>query len=70
MWLEQDDEFMAWADALVILTLPGYEESEGVKYEKEWFELQHLPITYMSMESIYTLEQTLRNARERLDYYA
>lgn len=70
MWLEQDDEFMSWADALVILTLPGYEESEGVKYEKEWFALQGLPITYMSMEAVYTLERTLRNERERLDYYA
>lgn len=34
-WQQQDRAFIEWADAVYVLKLAGYEESEGVKAEKE-----------------------------------
>ena len=32
-WMRQDLPFLAWADELWVLTLPGWEESRGVQQE-------------------------------------
>lgn len=46
-WMNQDLTFLILAEKLVVLTLPGWEESKGVQEEiklaKEW----GLPIEYM-----------------------
>jgi nucleoside 2-deoxyribosyltransferase len=57
LWLGQDVHFMEWADKCVVLTLPGWLDSHGVKWEIEWFTKNQKPIDYVSMETIYHLQK-------------
>ena len=35
-WLGQDVAFLEWCDEMLVLTLPGWNESKGVRCEIEW----------------------------------
>ena len=37
-WLEQDLEFMEWADEVWVYMLPGWEDSKGIKRELDYAE--------------------------------
>jgi nucleoside 2-deoxyribosyltransferase len=63
LWLHQDEAFMLWADAMVVLELPGHWESKGLDYEYESFRKQQKPVVFISPEEIYDLNQALRVRR-------
>ena len=46
-WLEQDFALLTYACKLVVLKLPGWERSFGVKKEIEYAERLCIPVTYM-----------------------
>lgn len=46
-WKAQDFPLLDLADELVVLTLPGWEESRGVKAEIERAKYWNIPILYM-----------------------
>ena len=48
-WMEQDLTFLTYADKLVVLTLPGWEHSRGVKQEVEFAKQLGMPIEYMEV---------------------
>lgn len=47
MWLEQDEFFMDACDALVIVLFPGWENSYGIRQERDFFEARKKPIYYL-----------------------
>lgn len=53
LWLGQDAYFLDWADALVVLTLPGWGDSYGVAKEIGWFEQSNKPVYYLSIAQVY-----------------
>ncbi len=46
-WKAQDVPILRHASRLVVLTLPGWEESAGIKWETEIARQIHLPVNYM-----------------------
>ena len=46
-WLEQDRYWMNVCDELMVLKLPGWDQSVGVRYEIWYFRVQGKPINYM-----------------------
>jgi hypothetical protein len=46
-WMDQDLPFLNHADKMIVLTLPGWEESRGIKQEIEWAKAKNIPIEYM-----------------------
>jgi nucleoside 2-deoxyribosyltransferase len=63
LWLDQDVHFMEWADKCIVLTLPGWLDSRGVRWEIEWFEKTLKPVDYVSMETIYYLQKEQSRAQ-------
>ena len=53
LWLGQDVYFMDWADTLVVLKLPGWEDSYGVQKEIDWFQRSIKPVYYLDMTEVY-----------------
>jgi hypothetical protein len=49
-WLPFDEPFMRAADGLIVATLPGWEDSKGIKHEIESFQKQRKQIVYMGLE--------------------
>jgi len=56
LWLGQDNHFMEWADVLVVLELPGWRDSKGLKYEMEWFYKHNKPVAYLHLNDVYYSE--------------
>jgi hypothetical protein len=50
-WNEINLRYMARCDGLVIVRMPGYRESRGVKFEHSWFRDQGKPITLIDHRS-------------------
>lgn len=46
-WLRQDLPFLRWADEMVVIKQPGWEESAGVQAEIEMANELSLPIRYL-----------------------
>lgn len=46
-WMEQDLPFLEHADRLIVLTLPGWEKSRGIKQEIALAKAKDIPIEYM-----------------------
>lgn len=51
-WLRLDTEFVKWADELWVLTLDGWEESRGVKYEIALAESLQIPVRYLGAADV------------------
>jgi len=56
VWLEQDEHFMEWADLLVVLELPGWRDSKGLRFERDWFEKRNKPVEYCHLNDVYYAE--------------
>lgn len=64
-WKAQDVPILRHASRLVVLTLPGWEESRGLKWEMEIARQIHMPVSFMEPDSI---EHLMRNySYSRLD---
>ncbi len=48
IWLALDEHMMRAADALLVIKMPGWEESYGIKHEVAFFEAAHKMIYYYS----------------------
>ena len=66
LWLDQDREFMDWADVLVILDLNGWNESIGVQYEYGYMAGQKKPIVHMKEVSDQAAGSAIRMAELKL----
>lgn len=64
LWLGQDTHFMEWADVLVVLELPGWRDSKGLKYERDWFETHGKQIAYLHLNDVYYSELDRREAND------
>ncbi|MCG9133149.1 DUF1937 family protein [Candidatus Poribacteria bacterium] len=53
-WVQWDLQFLAKCDAMVVITLDGWEESEGVQKEIEYCKENEIPIMYLDVEEIDT----------------
>jgi hypothetical protein len=51
-WMLQDLPFLDFADRMVVLTLPGWEESRGIKQEIEYARDKGIPVEFKSMEEL------------------
>jgi nucleoside 2-deoxyribosyltransferase len=52
LWLGQDEHFMEWSDALVVLDLPGWRNSRGVLFELKWFTKRGKPIYFLPLDAV------------------
>ena len=57
LWLTQDKEFLKWADLLVVLILPGYADSYGVAWERQWFKDHKKPEFILTINDVYKLDR-------------
>lgn len=51
-WVDFDTAFMSFCTELVLLTLPGWQESRGVSRELEYFRAAGLPIRHLAPEDL------------------
>ena len=51
-WMTQDLPFLDFAAKMIVLTLPGWEKSRGIKQEIEHARDKGIPVEYMSMEDL------------------
>ena len=47
LWLEQDEFFMDACDALAIAMFTGWENSYGIRQERDYFEAHHKPVYFI-----------------------
>jgi hypothetical protein len=52
LWMLQDLPFLDFAAKMVVLTLPGWEESKDIKQEIEYARDKGIPVEHKSMENI------------------
>jgi len=57
IWLPQDEQFLQWADALVLLKLEYWNTSSGVVQERLWAKELSIPLYIITMSDIYDLEE-------------
>lgn len=62
-WQEQDKPYMEWATCMMVLCLPGWEKSVGVKAEVKIMEEAGKPVIYID-EDIKILKDTGWNPDE------
>ena len=48
-WQRYNCHFMQACDAIHVLTLPGWEESKGVKFELDWAAWHSKPVSFVSL---------------------
>lgn len=60
LWLDQDESFMDWANLLVALCSPGWEDSFGLDFEINWFKKKRKPHVRVTLEQIYKIQKHLR----------
>jgi hypothetical protein len=48
-WCDFDEAFMRVSSEMVILTLPGWRESRGIRRESAFFEAAGKPVRYLNM---------------------
>lgn len=46
-WVDFDEAFMDVCSEMLILALPGWNESKGIAREKEYFERAHKPVRFL-----------------------
>lgn len=51
-WCDFDETFMSVCTEMVIVQLPGWDQSSGVKREREYFERRGLPVTFLDAENL------------------
>ena len=51
-WMSQDLPFLDFAAKMIVLTLPGWEKSRGIKQEIEHARDKGIPVEYKSMEDL------------------
>jgi nucleoside 2-deoxyribosyltransferase len=56
VWLNQDTHFMEWADILAVLQLPGWRESKGLAFERDWFKTRGRPEAFVHLNDVYYAE--------------
>jgi len=49
-WKGYDHDFIRRADAVFVLTIPGWQESKGVKMEVAFAEMIGIPVVYINVE--------------------
>ncbi len=52
LWLNVDEPMMKKADALLVATMKGWQESFGVQYEISQFELLDKPVHYLNPKTM------------------
>jgi len=50
--MSQDLPFLDFADKVVVLTLPGWEKSKGIKRELEYAREKGMSVDFKSMEDL------------------
>lgn len=56
-WLEQDKPFAINADVLIVLMVPGWQESAGVSREIAFFSKMKRPILYLDMDDFHLMQE-------------
>jgi hypothetical protein len=71
-WCDFDEAFMSVCSEMIILMIPGWDQSRGIKREAEFFRAHAKPVRYMVPTTTggYTIEESLKSAgyqeRERV----
>jgi hypothetical protein len=47
-WCDFDEAFMSVCSEMIILVIPGWDESRGIKRESEYFSAHGKPVRYMA----------------------
>lgn len=56
-WVNFDEAFMAVCSEMIILTVPGWNESRGINRETEYFRMVGKPLRYLNVSgNSYTLD--------------
>ncbi|MFN9743864.1 MAG: DUF1937 family protein [Acidobacteriota bacterium] len=53
-WLRQNQPMMEKMDGLIVLKLPGWEESEGVQIEIDFFQYNKRPVLFASPKMVFS----------------
>lgn len=56
-WLQFDKPFAVNADVLIVLMVPGWQESDGVKRETNFFLKMKRPILYIDTDDFHLMEE-------------
>lgn len=51
-WVDLDEAFMQHCSSMIVLMLPGWDESSGLKREIAYFESRGLPIEFIKPEDV------------------
>ena len=51
-WMRQDLEFLRNCDEMVVLTLPGWDRSDGIRQEIEFAEAHGIAVRYMDFDEV------------------
>ena len=54
----QDLPFLDFADKLVVLTLPGWKESKGIKRELEYARDKGIPVEYITLDDLQSTSES------------
>lgn len=49
-WQAMNEDFLSRMDEMYVLTLPGWQESKGIKMEIDFAEARLIPITYINVK--------------------
>ena len=52
-WMRQDEPFAKGASKIVVLKIPGWDISKGVKEEIEWAKENNIPVEFMEEQELY-----------------
>lgn len=71
-WCDFDEAFMEACAEMIILMIPGWRESRGIRREVEFFDRARKPIRYMttSSDGSYVITETPQNESNHADYTA
>lgn len=64
-WLGQDVQFFDWTDIVIVLKLPGFEESFGVLWEINLAETRQKEVIYLTIDDIYQLQEEIYDDEKR-----
>ena len=65
-WLDLDYTFIdKWADRLLILALPGWESSHGIREERYWCKNKFIPIRFVDADDVEVLYHMVQEKGEQ-----
>lgn len=65
-WCDFDEAFMSVCSEMIILVIPGWDQSRGIKREAEFFASAGKPVRYMipAPDGAYSIHETLGGAAD------